>query len=174
MQGVCMWGVWVCVTLSVLVWTSQASAAGHALPKPAGKVIMTVSGAISQTNLSGGAAFDLPMLEALPQHDIQTSVPWLDGKFVFTGPRVMDVLNRLGYEGSSLKARALDGYSVEIPIEDMDRFQTIFAIKKDGKKMRIRERGPVWIMYPFDAHPELQQEVFFRRSIWQITEIQVQ
>jgi len=39
--------------------------------------------------------------------------------------------------------------------------------------MSLRDKGPIFVIYPFDKHPELLNEVVFSRSVWQVTEIKV-
>jgi hypothetical protein len=40
--------------------------------------------------------------------------------------------------------------------------------------MSLREKGPLWIIYPFDSSPEYQTELTYSRSIWQLNRIEVQ
>jgi hypothetical protein len=40
--------------------------------------------------------------------------------------------------------------------------------------MSLREKGPLWIIYPFDSSPEYQTELIYSRSIWQLNRIEVQ
>ena len=47
---------------------SLTTPAAFALEKPAGRVILTIEGTISQTNNGPQAQFDMKMLEKLPQH----------------------------------------------------------------------------------------------------------
>ena len=40
--------------------------------------------------------------------------------------------------------------------------------------MSVREKGPLWVIYPFDSDPEYQTEVIYSRSIWQLDRIVVE
>lgn len=51
-------------------------ASAQALPKPTGRVILTVSGKIGVHNDGETAKFDREMLEALGQASFVTSTPW--------------------------------------------------------------------------------------------------
>ncbi|MCG8613730.1 MAG: oxidoreductase [Pseudomonadales bacterium] len=152
---------------------SHSGSVNNALSKPEERVVLTVTGSIAITNGDGIAEFDRVMLQNKSQHEINTQVPWLEGKYRFTGPLMRDLLSDLGATGKSLRIRAMDGYSVVIPVSDFSRYNVILAISRDGQRMRVRDRGPTWIMYPFDAVPELKQELYYRRSIWQIVSIEV-
>ena len=44
----------------------------------------------------------------------------------------------------------------------------IVARLLDGKPMLTREKGPLFIIYPFDSKSELQAKPFYARSAWQL------
>ena len=52
-------------------------------------------------------------------------------------------------------------------------FDTILAIKMNGEPMTVRNKGPLFLIYPFDTNPDLYNEKYFNRSVWQIKEIEV-
>jgi hypothetical protein len=39
--------------------------------------------------------------------------------------------------------------------------------------MPVRDRGPLFAVYPFDALPELRNAVYYSRSAWQLRSIEV-
>jgi hypothetical protein len=39
--------------------------------------------------------------------------------------------------------------------------------------MRIRDRGPVWLLYPWTERPELDTPEFRERAIWQLAQIEI-
>ena len=39
--------------------------------------------------------------------------------------------------------------------------------------MTVRDKGPFWIIYPFDSNPDYQSEVIYSRSIWQLNRLEV-
>lgn len=123
----------------------------------------------------GGAAvdFDMAALEALPQQTFRTSTPWYPKPVSFTGPLLRDVLAAAGARGQTLRAVALNDYKVELPIADAARFDVIVARLLDGKPMPVRERGPLFIVYPFDTSVELKSEKYYSRSAWQLRRIEV-
>lgn len=38
--------------------------------------------------------------------------------------------------------------------------------------MSVRDKGPLWVIYPYDSDPALQSEVTYARSIWQLVRIE--
>ena len=143
------------------------------LAAPTGAVIVEISGNIGNTNGDGIARFDLAMLQALRQVEHHTTTPWDEEKTTYTGPLARDVLNAVGAQGTVLVATALNDYQVEIPIAEFAEYDVIFALMRDGEIMTVRERGPIFIVYPFDDHAELRREEIYQHSIWQMTKIRV-
>lgn len=139
----------------------------------AGPALLTVSGSLRLPNGERMAEFDLARLDGLPQHHIQTHTPWHTGSPSFRGPLLRDVLKAAGADGATLRMTALNDYRVDIPAEDVQRFDVIVAHLLDGRAMTVREKGPLFVMYPFDKHPDLRNTVYFSRCIWQLRRIEV-
>lgn len=144
------------------------------LPAPSGPVILTVSGAIAVTNDAAGAAFDRDMLYDLGRAEITTTTPWTDGPHVFSGVLARTVLARVGAEGTSVLASALNDYTVEIPMEDFATYDVLLATEMDGAEMQVSDKGPIWIVYPRDSDPALQDRRMHDRWVWQLKAFQVQ
>lgn len=159
--------------LAALLVLIGTVAQADTLPAPQGEVILTVSGQIAHTNGDGTASFDRAMLEALAQHTTTATTPWLDGVHDFSGPLGAAILDAVGANGTTLDVIALNDYSAEVPIQDLIDYAVIFATHIDGEQMSVREKGPLFMIYPFDKNPELFNEVYFGRSVWQISQIEV-
>lgn len=144
------------------------------LPAPSGEVILTIDGAITHTNADKSAQFDLAMLQALPQATIRTTTPWTEGVTEFTGVPLAELLAAVGAKGAKLQATALNDYSVELPVTDENGVDPLVAYLTNGKQMPVREKGPLWIIYPFDAKPATQSETYYSRSIWQLSRLSVE
>lgn len=150
-----------------LILLRAAGACATELPPPQGDVVLTVSGAITVKNTASAADFDLAMLQALPKAVIKTGTPWTEGVSTFEGAALSDLLRAVGAAGSTLKAVALNDYAVELPSEDAQR-GAIVAYKLNGSSLSVRDKGPLWIIYPFDSTPDLKTETMYARSIWQL------
>src|SRR5262245_21428624 len=141
--------------LVLLLWSLQYAAKSDEMPMPTGPVILTITGAISRTNAPDRTEFDEAMLEALGTERITTSSRWVDGKPTFGGVPIRKLLEAVGAHGSSVTARALDDYTVDIPIADFTRYPVLLALRMNGKALSPREKGPLWIVYPRADYPEL-------------------
>lgn len=144
-----------------------------ALDKPAGPVVLTISGALTQANDGGQAQFDMQMLQALPQQSFTTQIRWYPDPVNFTGPLMRDVLAAAGAKGSKITAAALNDYQTDIPFEDVLKYDVILARLVNGKPMTVRERGPLFIVYPYDTKAELRSELYYSRSVWQLRSLSV-
>ena len=158
-----------------LLFTALVALAGPAaaLESAKGKPVLTVSGKVSDTNDGNKAVFDMAMLEALPQKSFTTATPWYNQPVKFTGPLLSDVLKAAGAKGLSLKAVAINDYKIQIPADDT-RHGVILARLVDDKPLSVRDRGPLFVVYPFDSAPELRNATYFGRSIWQLKSIEVE
>ena len=153
--------------------TALPVAAARALDRPAGPVVLTVFGRVRHPNAGTAAQFDMAMLEQLPQHSFTTRTPWYSTPRKFTGPLLRDVLASCGAMGSNLRATALNDYRVDLPFQDTQRFDVLLARLLDDKPMAVRDKGPLFIVYPFDSVPELRSTVYYSRSAWQLKTLEV-
>jgi len=117
--------------------------------------------------------FDMAALERMPQRSMVTATPWYDHPRKFTGPLLRDVLAAAGAKGSTIKAIALNDYAVVIPTADALTFDVVVARLLDDQPMPRRDKGPLFIIYPFDERPELRKQIYFTRCAWQLRDIEV-
>ena len=113
------------------------------------------------------------MLAALPQTSFTTRTPWYAQPRRFTGPLLRDVLAAAGAKGTLIRLTALNDYRVDMPFADAQRHDVIVARLLDAKPMAVRDKGPLFVIYPFDAHAELRGAVYYSRSAWQLRKIDV-
>ena len=160
--------------LEVAAATGAGSVRAEALPQPAGVVILTITGAIAETNADGAAEFDLDMLRALGLVEFDTTTLWTDGVQHFTGVPLVRVLNRIGATGTAIRAEALNDYVISIPVEDAVEGGPILAFEQNGTRLSVRDKGPLWVVYPYDSDPAYKSEVIYSRSVWQLQRMVVQ
>ncbi|MEY8879281.1 MAG: hypothetical protein AB9M60_22405 [Leptothrix sp. (in: b-proteobacteria)] len=144
-----------------------------ALERPKGKVILTITGKIQHTNAPGKAEFDMEMLAALPQHSFTTTTPWYPQAHKFTGPLMRDVLAAVGAQGSLLVAAALNDYKTEVPVSDLQSHEVLMTRLLDDKTMPVRDKGPLFIVYPFHTDEGLRSERYYNRCAWQLKSLDV-
>ncbi|MFN0042432.1 MAG: hypothetical protein ACKVSF_04365 [Alphaproteobacteria bacterium] len=165
-------------SFAALAWIAVATTAGSpaaqtALAAPKGKVILTITGTIAVKNATNGATFDLAMLDAMPKTTIKTATPWTEGRQVFEGVALKTLIATVGGTGGTVRALALNNYAYETPLADMAKYGAILAHKQNGKDISVREKGPLWIIFPLDDFAEIHNIEYHSRMVWQIKELQI-
>lgn len=151
-----------------------APAAAFEMRAPTEEVVLVVSGEIAVTNQGDKAAFDRAMLEELGGDIIVTSTIWTDGVLEFEGVKLSKLAELLGIDSGVFVGFAINDYSVEIPVSDAFDYQPIIAYKRNGEFMSVRDKGPLWIIYPYDLDRKTNTELIFSRSIWQLDRLVVE
>ena len=145
------------------------------LSKPTGPVILTITGNIENTNTDGKTAeFDRNMLMNLEVVNQKTMTPWSEGVDVYRGPLLRSVMSAVGAKTDELSVTALNDYSAKVPKKDAEDYDVILAMDMNGKAMSVRDKGPLFLLYPFSSNPSLNNEVIHNRSVWQIKSINVE
>jgi hypothetical protein len=160
-----------------LVWITGVAlpllGRAQALRAPASPVVLSIGGRIQRTNQGERAALDMAMLEALAQHSFTTKTPWFKQARKFTGPLLRDVLRLVGAQGTTLRIAALNDYRIDVPSDDTQRFDVVLARLIDDKPITVREKGPLFMIYPFDSDAALRNPLYYSRSAWQLNSIDV-
>lgn len=151
------------LALSVLAPAVQAQSA------PTAPVVLTVSG-----GQAASKDFSMAALEALPQVEVRTTNPWSKVAVTYRGPLLRTVLDAVGAKGKDVRAIALNDYRITLPVADAREHNVILATRADGQPLSVRDKGPLFVVYPFDAEPELKQALYYERSIWQLRRLQVE
>lgn len=144
-----------------------------AAPAFAEDTVLTVSGSVAQPESGEVWTFDLAALQALPAARFDTTTIWTNGTQSFEGVPLVTLLEHVGATGSNLRAVALNDYAVSIPMADAIQGGPIIAYANNGQVMSIRDKGPLWIIYPFDDNETYKSEEYYSRSIWQLDRIEV-
>ncbi|CAE6865304.1 hypothetical protein R69746_08055 [Paraburkholderia aspalathi] len=132
---------------------------------------LQVSGKISTYTNAATHEYDLneEQILAMKQASIRTSTNWTQS-MNFTGFLVTDLLKKIGATGSQLEIHCLDGYVYTVPIYEMQKFGVILAYERDGKRMAVKDYGPLGLIYPRDQHPsELSGPATDAKFMWQVS-----
>jgi len=113
-------------------------------------------------------------LKTLPQVTIRTRTEFTDGVVTFVGPLVRDLIAPIDKgKGTTLHLTAVNDYAVDIPIRDVTKYDVILAMSANGKRLSVRDKGPLWLMYPMDDFPELQDASYNAKLIWQLSTAEI-
>jgi hypothetical protein len=152
------------ILLSALV--SALTLSWHAPALADGPTLLTVTGAIESTNrgpvdpeydklfvlndvvFDKAMQFDYMALSALPQQSVRTDFPRGGEMVEFGGPLLADVLDAAGAGGETVTVRAVDGYAIELPLEDLIGKGAVLALMRNGEAFGIGDFGPAQIVFP--------------------------
>lgn len=157
--------------LSIFMGLSLALAGLAPLPpaaeEAATEVLLTVAPAPGEDAIP----FDRAALDALPQQEVRTSTIWTVGTRSFSGPSLRSVLDAAGITGGTVRLEAINDYSVTLDVAELEENVPIVASRIEGKPYTARQKGPLWIVYPYDAGAEYRTETVYARSVWQLVRI---
>jgi hypothetical protein len=125
------------------------------------------------TNAPGRADFDLDALECLGLARLRTWTPWTEGEIEFGGVWARRLMEAVRANGTEVDTLALNDYEQTIPLEDFDKYDVLLATRVNGQLMRVRDKGPIWIVYPWSEHPELDDFATREKSVWQLNALHV-
>jgi hypothetical protein len=154
------------IAMALLCLAAGAADAQSKLPKPSGQVILSDG--------MNWVQFDRAMLERLPQSRLETNTPWTEGPQSFEGIRLVELLRLLEAGGKEITISALNDYSVTMNLQRYAPFGPLLAMRHNGEPMRIADKGPIWLVFPQDDFPELDQAQVHDLWVWQIHEIVVE
>ena len=120
--------------------------------------------------------YSLSEMDALEQTTCETENPYIDGMSTFSGPLLELIVDKAGYPDPTsgfITLTALNDYQVKLPITDFRSYDVILATRRDGEEMSLRDKGPIWVIYPMSDNLELQNSVYNRRLVWQLKSLQV-
>jgi len=124
---------------------------------------------------SGSTTLSFDELSALPQTTVVTANDYTDGQVEFTGPSLKSILEANGVgPDATLIMSAINDFSVKIPAADAYKYNVILAMLSNGEPMSIRDKGPIWVIYPMDDHDELKDDLYNSRLVWQLKSISVE
>ncbi len=149
---------------------STFSAPVFALERPDSKPILTVSGQISTTNQGNLAVFDRELLQQLEWVEVETFTSFTEGPQRFAGPTLSSLLDALGVSSGQILATAINDYAIKIPVNHADKYDVILAMDMNGTAMRVRDKGPIWVVYPL-SEEEAALKPFDGEMIWQLNRL---
>lgn len=159
--------------LAIIRNTAALIAFSLATPVFADDPILTVSGAVATPAAGDTWTFEMADLKALPTETFETTTIWTEGVQTFAGVPLFVLLEHVGASGDTIRAVALNDYAVSIPTADAVEGGPIVAYARNGEEMSIRDKGPLWIIYPFDDNENYKTEEYYSRSIWQLDRIEL-
>lgn len=140
---------------------------------PTDDVVLSITGAFANDSAGDTLLLDRNALSALGMESFETTTIWTEGTQTFQGVPLSALARHIGVTQGTFFASAINDYTVEIPVSDATEGGPIVAMLLNGQEMSVRDKGPLWIVYPYDSSVEYRSEVIYSRSIWQLDRIKV-
>ena len=158
----------MCSVIAALAIMSSGHTLAGNMPPLTDKVLLKITGDLEFPNAGDEVHLDMAMLQSLPVTSITTHSPWNEELQHFEGVRINVLLDAIGARSSQFIAKGLDGYRFKVSKLDLDRYPIIIAYRQNGRRISVRELGPLRIVMPFDDFPELLTQKNQSRSVWQL------
>ncbi|WPC73194.1 oxidoreductase [Vibrio porteresiae] len=150
---------WLLLSIATLFSTSLFAQAED--------TVLTVTG-IPKTQ-----EFSLDQLIKNADEEIVTATPWTDGQTKFKGISAQKLLSLTGGSKSNLKVIALNNYWAVIPYADIEKYNPVFAVERNGEEMSVRDKGPIWVIYPLSKFDQVSNELLHSRMVWQVNRVEL-
>lgn len=87
---------------------------------------------------------------------------------------MVDLLAAIDARPKSVIAWAINDYMAEFDPTQDGWNEALIAYSVNGKPMPVREKGPLWIVFPYDESPKFRSDYIYSQSVWQLNRIDVE
>ena len=120
-------------------------------------------------------AFSMADLQVMPSETVATETPWTDGMSSYRGVPLSHLLKAVQAKHvQSMKVTALNDYHAVVDYPAIQKYPVILAYEADGKAMRVRDKGPLWLLYPLSDYEALRVPKRHSEMVWQIKTIEIE
>lgn len=117
---------------------------------------------------------DEAALAALPQVEFETATPWTLGTHRYSGPTLKSVLAQQQVDSASaIDVAALNGYQQRVDLSLFAKVPLTLVRYQDDKPLTRRNKGPLWLLVPLSAHPDMDVSAIHNNMVWQVIRIEV-
>ncbi|WP_323912054.1 putative pterin-binding protein [Aeromonas caviae] len=117
---------------------------------------------------------DEAALAALPQVEFKTATPWTLGTHRYRGPTLKSVLAAQQVDSASaIDVAALNGYQQRVDLSLFAKVPLTLVRYQDDKPLTRRNKGPLWLLVPLSAHPDMDVSAIHNNMVWQVIRIEV-
>lgn len=120
-----------------------------------------------------GETIRVPLKELmeLQATEIKTSTQWTDGVQKFRGVAFDLLFDTYGLEADTVRVSALNDYNVMVPVDILRKDGAILAYYLNNSEMSVREKGPFWVIFPYDSDERFQTDTYWAYSVWQVKSV---
>ncbi|MCA0921672.1 oxidoreductase [Pseudooceanicola nanhaiensis] len=171
-SALCRWRAVLSACGLAVICALPAGASPVETAPAAGAAPLSGPGVLTVTFADGQVVvLDRAGLEAMPQQEVQTTTIWTEGVQDFSGVPMTELIRAYGADGTTAILTAVNGYEIRIPLDQETLKGAVLALMRNGRPMSLRDKGPLWLVYPYDSDPAYRTEVVYANSIWQLDHI---
>jgi hypothetical protein len=129
-------------------------------------------GSVTFTKPNGDAVkVSMEQLMEMPATEFYTSTPWTNGVQKFQGVSFALLIDKFGLNANQVRVAALNDYNVIVPTNVLREDGAILAYQLNDAEMSVREKGPFWVVFPYDKDARLQTDTYWSYSVWQVKSV---
>ena len=170
LRFVLLWLMAVTVSFSGI---AAATVETEAKPAPTQPPVLNVVFLDQNEAQTADRVLTMADIQALPAAEFTTTTIWTEGEQQFRGVWLSDLMTYLEVSEGTIFFSALNEYMIEITLAEMVPGGPMLAYEWNGIPMSPRDKGPLWIVFPYDSDQKFQSESVYAQSIWQLDRIEV-
>jgi len=122
----------------------------------AANTVLSVTGLIALKNNDEGYSFTLDELKRLKGTTYVVQDPWM-GECFYQGIELIEILNYVGYPAKASKIVLVcsDKKEFTVSIKDAKLYPIMLAYANKGKDLPQNQGGPLKLVFPVTAYPDL-------------------
>jgi hypothetical protein len=131
------------------------------------------------TSATDAVELTVDELRAMGDTSFATGTPWTKGTQKFEGITGAQIVAAMQAKGQKLDAKSVlavanNDYSIVIPFEVFNQPTTLVAFAQNGGAMPVRDKGPFWIVFPYDQDAKFLSSSYQSYSIWGLERLDFQ
>jgi hypothetical protein len=131
------------------------------------------------TSATSALELTVDELRAMGDTRFATATPWTKGTQKFEGITGAQIVAAMEAKGQKLDAKSVlavanNDYSIVIPFEVFNQPTTLVAFAQNDGAMPVRDKGPFWIVFPYDQDAKFLSSSYQSYSIWGLERLDFQ
>ena len=116
--------------------------------------------------------YSVDQLLEIQTKELVTLTPWTNSEPTFKGLSIAALFAEHNIQSGQIKFTALNDYSISVSVADLLKSEGFIAMYQDGEILKVRSKGPFWLIFPWSDRSELINARVSSWSTWQIKTIE--
>ena len=128
------------------------------------EVVLKVANTSGAANENVTFAFNLALLDALPQHEFSTTTIWTEDLNTFSGVLLKDLIELTGFQGESVTAWAINDYMAEFTVGSLAFNTALIATRQNGDTMPLGTRDHYGLSFRIQMAHSFKPKQFLHKA----------